>query len=148
MTSLEALAKQILACSACELRMGATAPVVGCGEIGAKFMLIGEAPGREEDKAGIPFIGDAGKRLDQLLELAGIDKNDCYFTNVCRCRPPQNRDPRKKEIQVCQKWLEQEIRLVKPETIITLGRVPLSLFCPYGIKQMHGCVLSAEIPDE
>ena len=147
MDKLEQLAKNVKGCTNCELRMNATRPVPGCGETGAKYLLIGEAPGANEDKAGIPFIGDAGKKLDQLLELAGIDRNDCYFTNVCKCRPPSNRDPRKGEIKACRGWLEEEIRLVKPAYLITLGRVPLSLFCPYGIKQVHGTQMEIEILD-
>ena len=144
---LEQLAKGVKACTNCELRMNATRPVPGIGEVGSNYFLIGEAPGANEDKVGIPFIGDAGKKLDQLLELAGIDRNDCYFTNVCKCRPPSNRDPRKGEIKACKIWLEEEIRLVKPAYIITLGRVPLSLFSEYGVKQMHGTMFEMEVED-
>lgn len=112
--------------------------MLGLGEVGAKYMIIGEAPGRDEDCLGVPFVGLAGKRLDKLLGAAGISLNDCYITNVCRCRPPSNRTPKKVEVRACSSYLLEEIRLVQPQQIITLGSTPLSLFCPYGIRQMHG----------
>lgn len=136
--TLEQLTEQIRQCSKCPLREHATQPVPGVGDAGATYLLIGEAPGREEDADGVPFIGKAGKRLGQLMELAGIDPNDCYITNTCKCRPPKNRNPRKAEQRLCEGWLQQEIKLVKPKYIITLGAVPLALFSKYGIKQMHG----------
>lgn len=145
--SLEQLTKDILSCQKCELRQNATAPVPGLGNIGSKYLLLGEAPGFNEDEQGIPFVGQAGRRLDKLLALANIDINDCYLSNTIRCRPYQNRDPRKKEIRSCVEFLWREIRLVKPEIIITLGSLPLSLFCNYGVTQMHGSVFEAEVPD-
>lgn len=148
MMNLEELYDQIKACSRCELRMNATCPVPGIGNIGAKYMLIGEAPGSNEDKEGIPFIGMAGKRLNQLLELAGIDINECYLTNVCKCRPPNNNTPRKALINACKPWLYKEIQLVKPQTIITLGATPLSLFSKNGVSQMHGTKLEVDLPLE
>ena len=145
--SLDQLAKETKLCQRCELRQNATCPVPGHGSVGAKYFLLGEAPGASEDEVGIPFVGQAGRRLDKLLGLAGIDINDCYLSNVCRCRPPSNRDPRKKEIRACVEFLWREIRLVKPQYLITLGSVPLSLFCPYGIRQCHGCMMEVEIPE-
>uniref|UniRef100_A0A6M3J2H4 Type-4 uracil-DNA glycosylase n=1 Tax=viral metagenome TaxID=1070528 RepID=A0A6M3J2H4_9ZZZZ len=145
---LEILAEKVKACTRCELRQGCSAPVPGLGNPHAKYLLIGEAPGREEDRAGIPFIGDAGKRLNDLLERAGIDPNDCYFSNTVRCRPPKNRDPRKKELMSCVGFLEEEISTIKPEYIITLGRIPLSLFSPYGIKQLHGTMMEVDFEQE
>lgn len=147
MDSLDQLAQEITQCQRCELRMGSTQPVPGFGSVGAKYFLLGEAPGKVEDEAGVPFVGSAGRRLDKLLELANIDINDCYLSNVIRCRPPSNRDPRKKEIKACVEFLWREIRLVKPEYLITLGSVPLSLFCNYGVRQCHGCMMEVEIPD-
>lgn len=134
-------------CGLCELRFTCTAPVPGVGVIGAKYMIIGEAPGREEDKAGMPFIGWAGRKLDHLLGLAGITVNECYITNVCRCRPPSARKPRIKEIRACSRWLVAEIRLVKPTTIITLGATPLALFTPHGIKTLHGTLFEYELEE-
>lgn len=145
--TLDDLAEQISNCTQCELRQHATAPVPGIGDIGAKYFLIGEAPGAEEDKEGIPFIGMAGRRLDELLELAGIDKNDCYFTNACKCRPPKNSTPRKAYIRACYPWLLQELKLVKPKYIITLGAVPLSLFSSSGVSNMHGTLFEVDVPD-
>ena len=143
--ALEALKKRIITCGACVLRESCTAPVLGCGSIGAKYMIIGEAPGREEDHVGFPFVGKSGQRLDKLLEVGHIDIADCYLTNVCRCRPPKNRTPKKKEIGACNGFLMEEIRVVNPTYIITLGAVPLSLFSSYGISQMHGTMFEVEV---
>ena len=145
--SLDDLAEQIKLCTRCELRASASAPVPGFGDIGAKYILIGEAPGGNEDKEGIPFVGLAGRRLNQLLELGGIDINDCYLTNVCKCRPPGNKTPRKAFITACKPWLMQEIAMVCPETIITLGATPLGLFSSNGVGQMHGTIMEVVIPD-
>ncbi len=145
---LEELNAEILACTKCPLRAGATQPVCGFGEIGAKYFLIGEAPGRNEDAAGMPFVGMAGKRLNQLLEIAGIKQEDCYLTNVCRCRPERNRNPRKSEIKACSPFLWREIRIVKPQTIITLGSTPLSLFSTQGVSSMHGTRFEWELTDD
>jgi DNA polymerase len=159
--SLTQITKDILQCQRCELRMNATKPVPGIGDVGAKYFLIGEAPGREEDESsgrrikidvewiyfGTPFIGQAGRRLDKLLALAKIDPNDCYLSNVCRCRPPQNRNPKKKEIKACVDFLWRELKLVKPEIVILLGSTALSLFSDYGVTQLHGTEFEYEIPD-
>lgn len=145
--SLEAITQDILQCVRCELRMNATKPVPGHGSLGAKYLLIGEAPGSNEDASGLPFVGAAGRKLDKLLELAGIDINDCYLSNVVRCQPPKNRDPKKKEIKLCVEFLWRELRLVKPLYVITLGSVPLSLFCPSGVRAMHGTMFEWELED-
>lgn len=143
--TLDKITNDIKKCQRCELRMGATQPVPGCGEVGAKYFLIGEASGREEDEAGVPFIGAAGRKLDKLLDLAKIDINDCYFSNVIRCRPPQNRDPRKGEIKSCVEYLWREIELVKSDYIVTLGATPLGLFTQSGgVSQLHGTMFDHE----
>jgi len=129
------------------LRENSTQPVPGYGNPKAKYFLIGEAPGREEDKAGIPFVGQAGKRLNQLLELSQIDINDCYLTNVCRCRPPSNRTPRKVEVRACVDYLWAELRAIQPEYVITLGATPLKLFNEVGVSQLHGTMFEVEIED-
>ena len=138
MDTLEQISKDILACQRCELRQNATAPVPGIGNIGARYLLIGEAPGREEDEASVPFVGSSGRRLDKLIGLANISLNDCYLSNVCRCRPPINRTPRKKEIKACVDFLWREIELVKPVYVVTLGATPLSLFTSEGVRSLHG----------
>ena len=117
--SLDQIAKEVLQCQACELRMNATRPVPGFGDIGAKYFLIGEAPGQQEDEQGVPFVGQAGRRLDKLLALGKISLNDCYLSNVCRCRPLENRTPKKKEIRACVGFLWRENKLIKPQYIIT-----------------------------
>lgn len=145
--TLAELNKQIKACSKCPLRETATQPVCGLGAVGSKYMLIGEAPGREEDKAGMPFVGLAGQRLNRLIGLAGIDINDCYLTNTVRCRPPKNRTPKKKERLSCQEFLEEEIHIIAPRYIITLGSTPLSLFSSSPIGQMHGSIFQHSTPE-
>ena len=151
MDSLSQIAKDTVQCQRCELRLSATRPVTGSGEVGAKYFLIGEAPGAEEDKEGVPFVGASGRRLDKLLVLAHIDLNDCYLSNVCRCLPPtvsgQRKTPKKKEIKACVDFLWREIRLVKPQYIITLGSTPLGLFCSNGVTQMHGTSFEYELEE-
>jgi uracil-DNA glycosylase family 4 len=148
--SLELLAEEIRACTRCELRENCTQPVIGFGDVGAKYLLIGEAPGKDEDKSGIPFCGSSGRKLDQLLPLAGIHPNDVYITNVCRCMPPklgtERQHPKKKQIAKCIDFLWREIEIIKPEKIITLGGVPLSLFCKYGVRQTHGTSFFFNVP--
>lgn len=141
---LQQLAERVNKCTKCSLRETATQPVMGIGALDAKYLIIGEAPGKEEDKLGCPFVGSAGKRLNKLIALAGIDENEIYITNTIRCRPPKNRDPRKGELSACAEWLSEEIRLVEPEYIISLGRMPLGIFSPYKISQMHGTMLKFE----
>ncbi len=145
MDDLELLAEQVKACTACDLRYESTNPVPGYGECGAKYMLIGEAPGRNEDEAGMPFVGKAGRQLNEYMELAGIEQDDCYLTNVCRCRPPKNRTPKKAETRSCLPYLWKEIELVNPEYIITLGATPLALFTETGVRQMHGSQFRHEL---
>jgi len=147
MDKIRELEKKVKVCTRCPLCQEAN-PVPGLLNPQSKYFLIGEAPGKTEDKYGVPFIGHSGRKLNELLELAGIDSNDCSFDNVVKCRPPANRDPRKAELRACVGWLFEAIRLVQPEQIITLGRIPLSLFCPYGIKQMHGTSFEIEVPEE
>jgi len=144
---LDRIAQEIRACQRCPLRAGATQPVPGFGPDQVRYVLIGEAPGKQEDEAGIPFVGAAGRRLDKLMDLAQMDMNTVYLTNVCRCRPPDNRVPKKKEINACKPFLFRELRILKPEYIITLGRTPLGLFSTSGVNQMHGTMIDVEIPE-
>jgi len=147
--NLDQLAQQLVKCTRCPLRENATQPVPGIGAEKAKYFLLGEAPGHNEDKCGIPFVGDAGRRLDKLLALAKIDKNECYFSNTVRCWPPKvkgkQRAPNKKERLACYPWLKMELDIIKPEIIIPLGAVPLSLFTDIGITQLHGTCFEYEI---
>lgn len=143
--NINELSSQVKECARCSLRGECTAPVPGIGNEHAKYFIIGEAPGKHEDEVGVPFVGLAGKRLDKLIRLANIDINDCYLTNVCKCRPPENRIPRKAERLSCYPWLRQELELIKPEYIITLGSTPLSLFSEFGVRQMHGTMFEVEL---
>ena len=105
-------------CALCRER---TFSVVGEGSINAKVMIIGEAPGQEEDRSGRPFVGSSGKKLNYMLKALGADRKLMYVTNVVKCRPPYNRVPQKKEVRNCIKWLEKEITLIGPRAIIPLG---------------------------
>jgi DNA polymerase len=106
-------------CSLCEERSNI---VLGSGKKASSIMFIGEAPGANEDKTGIPFCGRAGKILDELLKSVKIDRDDVYITNIVKCRPPKNRDPKKEEIEMCSIFLEKEIKEIKPKVICPLGR--------------------------
>ncbi len=119
---LKELEKEVKACRRCPLWRSRTKPVVGEGNPKAKTMLIGEAPGRMEDLSGKPFVGAAGKLLDRLLVLAGLSRDKVYITNVLKCRPPGNRDPKPEEIRACSVFLEKQLETIKPRLILTLGR--------------------------
>ncbi|WP_157463182.1 uracil-DNA glycosylase [Caldisphaera lagunensis] len=112
----------IKSCKKCPLHLSRTNVVLGNGNINTKIMLIGEAPGRNEDLEGIPFVGLAGKLLDSLLNENNIKRDEVYITNVVKCRPPNNRTPNKEEVSSCLPYLIEEINIVKPELILTLGR--------------------------
>jgi DNA polymerase len=104
-------------------------------------MLVGEGPGFHEDQQGRPFVGPAGKFLEELLASVGLRRTDVYITNVVKCRPPQNRDPFPGEIEACRKHLEQQIAAIKPRVIVTLGRYSLAWFFPRDtISKVHGLV--------
>ena len=147
--TLEQINHDISICQRCELRASATQPVPGLGQGNLKYYILGEAPGRNEDEVGMPFVGLAGQRLDRLIRLAKIDPNDCYLSNVCRCRPPDNRTPKKKEIKLCSDFVWRELKILRPETVITLGATPLSLFKPdVGVSQVHGTSFEFELKEE
>ena len=128
--SLKALFKVMECCTRCELAMGRTQVVLGVGAPKARLMFVGEAPGEKEDHAGRPFVGNAGKLLDRLLEEAGIARDDVFITNIVACRPPGNRTPKVKEVKAHAAWIEEQLRLVRPELIVTLGRIALTYFLP------------------
>ncbi|MBI2866861.1 MAG: uracil-DNA glycosylase [Chloroflexi bacterium] len=124
------LFRQASACTACQLSRTRTKVVVGDGPVTATVMFIGEAPGYYEDQSGLPFVGAAGKFLDQLLAMAGLKRSEVYICNVLKCRPPENRDPLPIEIQTCRPWLEKQIAIIRPRVIVTLGRYSLAHFFP------------------
>ena len=137
--ALEAIHAQVRACSRCPLHVGRTHAVPGDGPANATLMFIGEAPGFHEDQQGIPFVGAAGKFLNELLEKAGIDRGVVYITNVIKCRPPGNRDPLIEEVEVCTPYLDQQIETINPQVIITLGRHSMNRAFPdEKISVVHG----------
>jgi uracil-DNA glycosylase family 4 len=112
----------VLHCQRCDLSKTRTHVVVGTGPLDAKIMLMGEAPGKNEDQKGEPFVGSAGRILDELLEEGGIDRKDVYITNVVKCRPPENRTPRPVEIEACHPYLQKQFEVIKPRAVVLLGK--------------------------
>ncbi len=110
-------------CTKCALHRSRTNFVFGCGSADADVMFIGEAPGGEEDKQGIPFVGRAGKLLDRILAAAGLKRSEVYIANVLKCRPPNNRDPLPSEERMCLPYLHRQIEIIQPKVICCLGRV-------------------------
>lgn len=121
---LDELAAQIRVCTKCPLWESRTLAVPGDGKYAAKVMIIGEAPGREEDESGHPFVGSAGRYLDHVLEGTGIDRSDFFITNTVKCRPPKNRTPKSNEVETCtSNYLFEQIELINPKLIVLLGGV-------------------------
>lgn len=135
-------------CSNCALREGCSRVVPGEGNPEAEIMFIGEAPGKKEDELGRPFVGAAGKFLDEMLGTIRLKREDVYIANVVKCRPPENRDPNPEEIEACWPWLEQQIQIIDPKIIITLGRHSLGRFFPsMKISDTHGKAFRKELPN-
>jgi DNA polymerase len=138
---LIALYHEVRNCRACPLGEMRTNPVFGMGNANADVMFVGEAPGAEEDRQGKPFVGRAGKLLDQLLDEIGMNRrDDAFIANVLKSRPPGNRDPQPEEIEACQPYLERQIQLVEPRVICTLGNFATKLLTgsPTGITRVRG----------
>ena len=136
---IENLKEKILNCKKCELWKTRTKPVVGSGSLNAKIMFIGEAPGFNEDKQGIPFVGKAGKVLDELLDSIKLKREDIYITNILKCRPPENRNPNEKEIKSCSPYLDKQIEIISPKIICCLGNFATSyILKKFNIKQVQG----------
>lgn len=139
--ALEAIAAEIRACDKCPLHAaGRTNAVPGSGNYTAEIMFIGEGPGFNEDRQGLPFVGQSGKLLDELLSMIGMNRSQVFITNVVKCRPPENRDPLPEEVSTCtQAYLYRQIELIAPKVIVTLGRFSMGLFFPNAkITQIHG----------
>ena len=130
MSALEQLAQRVQACTDCLLHRNRTLAVPGEGSETASLMFIGEGPGFHEDRQGRPFVGPAGQLLNELLASIGLQREKVYITNMGKCRPPNNRDPYPGEVQECSKYLDEQIRLIRPTVIIPLGRHSLSKFFP------------------
>ena len=127
-------------CELCPLHEGRTKVVFGSGNADAGLMFVGEAPGAEEDRQGLPFVGRAGKFLGELLEGIGLKREDVFIANVLKCRPPGNRDPQPDEIQTCRPYLEKQVELIQPRVIGTLGNFSTKLLTgsPIGITKVRG----------
>lgn len=138
--SLEALAEDCASCQACSLSKTRTHLVFGTGSPTADLMFVGEAPGQQEDQQGIPFVGAAGQLLDRYLYAVGIPRDSVYIANILKCRPPHNRDPLPQEETACMGHLREQIRLIRPQMIVCLGRISaMRLIKPdYRITKEHG----------
>jgi DNA polymerase len=137
---LQELETRALVCTQCGLAETRTQVVFGVGDPEARLMFVGEAPGKNEDLQGEPFVGAAGKLLDSLLEEIDLRRSEVYIANVLKCRPPGNRDPRPDEIDACKGYLREQIRLVAPEVVMTLGNfaTKLLLNTEVGITRLRG----------
>jgi uracil-DNA glycosylase family 4 len=127
-------------CLRCPLHQTRTNVVFGSGDANADLMFIGEAPGANEDRVGLPFVGQAGKLLDKLLGEIGMERGDVFIANTLKCRPPGNRDPQPSEIEACREFLDQQIELIEPKVIATLGNFSTKLLRgdSTGITRLHG----------
>ncbi|MHB0867131.1 MAG: uracil-DNA glycosylase [Thermoleophilia bacterium] len=136
------LAQRVGGCVQCDLGNTRTQVVFGSGSASARIMFVGEAPGYHEDQQGVPFVGQAGKLLDDLLTHIGLQRQDIYIANVLKCRPPDNRDPQTEEISLCRGWLEEQIGIIRPSVICTLGNFATKLLSgrPEGITLVRGRV--------
>ncbi|HKZ62187.1 MAG TPA: uracil-DNA glycosylase [Nitrososphaera sp.] len=124
--SLEKISAEVRGCPLCKLARTRKNAVPGEGQLAARIMFVGEAPGRSEDEKGRPFVGAAGRILDDLLEKAGIERSQAFITNVVKCRPPNNRVPEDGEAAACRPYLDRQIALIKPKVICILGRTAYS----------------------
>ena len=137
--TLNAIAEQVKACTRCELYKGTNNAVPGAGNLNAEIMFIGEAPGFHEDKQGLPFVGRSGDYLSYLLDLIGLKREQVFITNVVKHRPPNNRDPQPDEIIACKPYLDEQIEIIRPAVIATLGRFSMARYFPNAkISQIHG----------
>jgi len=117
------LNKEILTCTRCELHKARTQAVCGTGDLAADILIVGEAPGAEEDQQGEPFVGKAGELLTEMLRAMGRERSTVFIANVVKCRPPQNRDPAAKEIASCMPFLQRQIAMLNPRLILAVGRI-------------------------
>jgi DNA polymerase len=139
--ALKSVFHEARACTKCpQLAATRNTVVFGSGNADADLMFVGEAPGKNEDEQGLPFVGQAGRLLDKLLEDIGLQRADVFVANVLKCRPPGNRDPHPEEIENCQDYLLEQVRLIEPRVICTLGNFATKLLRadPTGITRLHG----------
>ena len=139
MSELQVLAAEVARCTRCLLHQGRTKAVPGEGPEDADIMFIGEAPGFHEDQQGRPFVGAAGKFLDELLGSINLKRKDVFIANVIKCRPPGNRDPLPEEMEGCKPFLDRQIELIQPKLVVTLGRFSMARAFPKArISRIHG----------
>lgn len=148
--AIDRLDEEIRRCTRCDLCKTATQAVPGEGALDAAVMLVGEGPGFNEDKQGRPFVGAAGKFLNDLLAEAGLNREEVFITNIVKHRPPNNRDPSTDEVDACFPWLDQQLALIKPRIVMTLGRFAMERFLTEaerggrGISKIHGQVFEKD----
>jgi len=137
---LVALFNEVKGCTKCPLYETRTKAVFGAGDANADLMFVGEAPGAEEDRQGLPFVGRAGQLLNQMLEEIGLSREEVFIANVLKSRPPGNRDPQPLEIEACKPYLFEQVRLIEPTVICTLGNFATKLLTgnPAGITKVRG----------
>ena len=146
---MKRLEDRIRNCRKCPLGQLRTNAVPGAGSYDAKMMFVGEAPGYWEDQKGLPFVGRAGKVLDELLSEIGLSRDEVYITNIVKCRPPENRDPTEEEIKACSPYLDRQIDIIRPKVIVPLGRHSMRYilekfgFEPGPISRIHGKTFEA-----
>ncbi|MGB9800007.1 MAG: uracil-DNA glycosylase family protein [Thermanaerothrix sp.] len=139
---LRQIASEVSVCTKCILHYSRKHAVPGEGRPDAEIMMIGEGPGFYENEQGRPFVGPAGKFLDELLQQAGLKREDVFITNVVKCRPPGNRDPQPEELAACDVYLERQLQAINPRIIVTLGRFSMAKFLPNAkISEVHGKAL-------
>jgi DNA polymerase len=138
--TLEQIASQVQACQLCRLAQSRTNAVPGEGPADADIVLVGEGPGFHEDQQGRPFVGAAGNFLEELLASIGLQRQDVYITNLVKCRPPGNRDPREDELESCtSNYLEKQLEAINPKVVVTLGRFSMQRYFPNAkISRIHG----------
>lgn len=134
---LAEIREEVSTCKACSLCEGRTNVVFGEGNPHARVMIIGEAPGKNEDLQGKPFVAAAGKFLDELLEVAGLKREDVFIANVLKCRPPSNRNPKPEEIEACATFLRQQTQTISPDVIVTLGNFATQFILRTGVGITH-----------
>lgn len=143
--TLEEIAAEVSACNKCALYHSRKLAVPGEGPASADIMFIGEGPGFHENEQGRPFVGAAGKFLEELLAGIGLKRSDVFITNVVKCRPPGNRDPEPAEIEACRKYLDRQIQIINPKVIVTLGRFSMARYMPNAkISAVHGKAVRAD----
>ena len=140
MDNWEELKQACLSCQKCRLCQGRNHVVFGVGSETAEIMLIGEGPGEQEDLQGIPFVGPAGKLLDDMLSIIDLDRSNVYIANIVKCRPPHNRDPQEDEQDACVDYLRRQVALIQPKIIVCLGRIAAKRIIDpdYRITREHG----------